>query len=259
MKDVQSERDLRNIAIKKVGVNNVKYPISVINREKEIVYTVATINMYVDLPHHYRGTHMSRFLEVISKHNVNLNLQNLDNILKDIRKKFECEKAHLEISFPYFINKKAPVSKISSPLEYECKVECELDSSEKLNLITEVRVPVTTLCPCSKEISEVGAHNQRAEVIIRVKASKLVWFEELIEIAERSASSPIYTLLKRNDEKFVTEHAYKNPKFVEDVARDVVLNLRKDDRILYYSVEVISYESIHKHNAYACIYEEIKR
>ncbi len=257
MKDVQNEKDLRNIPINKVGVNNVKYPLSVINREGNIIHTVANINMYVDLPHHYRGTHMSRFLEIISKHNVNLNFHNLDNILKDIRRKFDCKKAHLEINFPYFINKKAPISKISSPLEYECKVECEMDEDEKLKLITEVKVPVTTLCPCSKEISENGAHNQRADVIIRIKSSRLIWFEELIEIGEKSASAPIFTLLKRSDEKYLTEHAYKNPRFVEDTARDIVLKLRKDQRIKWYSVEVISYESIHKHNAYACITELI--
>ncbi|MGC8765504.1 MAG: GTP cyclohydrolase FolE2 [Brevinematia bacterium] len=256
MRDVQNEKDLRNIPINKVGVNNVKYPISVIDRSGAIQHTVATINMYVDLPHHYRGTHMSRFLEVISRHSVNLNLHNLDAILKDIKKLYECEVAHLEIAFPYFLNKKAPVSKIESPLEYECKVECELDNSEKLKLITQVKVPIHTLCPCSKEISEFGGHNQRADVIIRIKSSKLVWFEELIEIAEKSASAPIFSLLKRRDEKFITETAYKNPKFVEDVARDVVLQLRNDKRISWYSVEVISYESIHKHNAYACILKE---
>ncbi len=256
MKDVQNEKDSRNIPINKVGVNNVKYPISVIDINGTVQHTLATINMYVDLPHHYRGTHMSRFLEVIRKHSVNLNLHNLDAMLKDIKKLFECEVAHLEISFPYFLQKKAPVSKIESPFEYECKVECELDNTEKLKLITQVKVPVHTMCPCSKEISNFGGHNQRADVIIKIKSSKLVWFEELIEIAEESSSAPIFTLLKRSDEKFITEKAYQNPRFVEDVAREVVLRLKDDPRIKWYSVEVISYESIHKHNAYACILKD---
>lgn len=256
MKDVQNEKDLRNIPINKVGVNNVKYPISVIDKNGNLQNTIATINMYVDLPHHYRGTHMSRFLEVISRHNVKLDLQNLDTILKDIKKLFDCEVAHLEICFPYFLYKKAPISKIVSPLEYECKVECELDNTEKLKLLTQVKVPIHTLCPCSKEISAFGGHNQRADVIIKIKSSKIVWFEELIEIAEKSASAPIFSLLKRSDEKFITETAYKNPKFVEDVARDIVIQLKNDVRIKWYSVEVISYESIHKHNAYAFILKE---
>jgi len=256
MKDVQNEKDQRNIPINKVGVNNVKYPLSVIDKNGKIQHTIATINMYVDLPHHYRGTHMSRFIELISKHNVNLNLQNLDSILKDILKTFDCELAHFEVVFPYFLYKKAPISKIESPTEYECKVECEMDKTEKLKLITEVKVPVHTLCPCSKEISGYGAHNQRAEVKIRIRSSKLVWFEELIETAENCASAPIFTLLKRKDEKFITEMAYNNPKFVEDVAREIVIKLKKDNRISWYSVEVISFESIHKHNAYAYIVKE---
>jgi GTP cyclohydrolase I len=255
MKDVQNEKDVRNIPINKVGVNNVKYPISVIDRNGGIQHTVATINMYVDLPHHFRGTHMSRFIEIIRKHNVNLNLRDLDRIMKDIISAFQCEDAHLEIEFPYFIYKKAPVSKLESPLEYICRVECEMKKNEKLKLTTIVKVPVQTLCPCSKEISSYGAHNQRAIVTIKVITNKLVWFEELIEIAEKSASTPIFTLLKREDEKLITENAYRNPKFVEDVARDVVLHLKNDSRIDWYSVEVTSFESIHNHNAYACIFK----
>lgn len=253
MRDIQNEKDNRNMPIDKVGVSNLKYPISVLDRGGETQHTVASINMFVDLPHHYRGTHMSRFIEVISRHSMNLKLGNLDQILKEIRETFDCETSHLEVEFPYFIYKKAPVSGISSPMEYLCKVECSMGKEEKLDLIMEVRVPVHNLCPCSKEISEDGAHNQRGEVTIRAKTSKLVWFEELIEIAESASSAPLYTLLKREDEKHITEKAYHNPKFVEDTARDVAITLDKEPRIVWYSVEVKNFESIHNHNAYAFI------
>lgn len=235
------------------GVRDVTYPISVQDRSGSLQHTVATINMTVDLPHHFRGTHMSRFLEIISRHSMNLKLDGLGRILADMKKTFECETSHLEVEFPYFISKKAPVSGIESPLEHICRVDAKMDSSGKLELVMEVRVPVHNLCPCSREISECGAHNQRGEVTIRAVTSRLVWFEELIDVAEASASAPLYTLLKREDEKFVTEQAYRNPKFVEDTARDAALALEKDPRVLWYSVEVRNFESIHKHNAYARI------
>lgn len=253
MKDVQNERDNRNIPINKVGVSNLSYPISVLDKNGTLQHTVATLNMFVDLPHQYRGTHMSRFIEIIARHSMNLDIHNLDTILKEIRTAFDCETAHLEIEFPYFIIKKAPVSKIESPMEYHCRVETRLGNTEKLELLAEVSVPVHSLCPCSKEISRFGAHNQRGLVTIKVRTNKMVWFEELIDIAETSASAPLYTLLKREDEKFVTEQAYENPKFVEDTARDVALALNQDNRILWYTVEVKNFESIHNHNAYASI------
>lgn len=239
--------------INKVGVNDLRYPISVMDRNGESQHTVALINMYVDLPHHYRGTHMSRFIEVLSRHSMNLKLNNLDQILKEIKDTFDCETSHLEVEFPYFISKKAPVSQIESPMEYICRIEAKMGSSGKLELQIEVRVPVHNLCPCSKEISQFGAHNQRGLVTIKAVSSKMVWFEELIEIAEKSSSAPLFTLLKREDEKFVTELAYNNPKFVEDTARDAAIALNADSRILWYSVEVRNFESIHNHNAYASI------
>jgi len=253
VRDLQSEPDKRKIPIYKVGVNNVRYPISVLDRSGDVQHTVAQINMYVNLPHHYRGTHMSRFLEVISRHSVNLNMKELDKILKDTIKTFQCETAHLEVEFPYFIKKKAPVSMIESPMDYICRVEAQMSTEGKLKLLVEVNVPVHNLCPCSKEISKFGAHNQRGLIKIRVISSKLVWFEELIEIGEKSASAPIYSLLKREDEKFITEKAYKNPHFVEDTAREVARLLNNDSRIQWYSVEVTNFESIHNHNAYACV------
>jgi GTP cyclohydrolase IB len=253
MRDIQNEKDERNMPIDKVGVSNVKYPISVLDRKGDVQHTVASINMYVDLPHHYRGTHMSRFIEVISHHSMNLKLDNLDKILKEILETLDCETSHLEVEFPYFIYKKSPVSGIESPMEYICRVEAKMGRNEKLSLTMEVRVPVHNLCPCSKEISEDGAHNQRGEITIRAVSSKMIWFEELIEVAESSSSAPLYTLLKREDEKFVTEQAYNNPKFVEDTARDVAVALEKDPRVSWFSVEVKNFESIHNHNAYACI------
>lgn len=253
MKDVQNEADDRHIAIDKVGINALSYPITVQDRDKKAQVTVASINMYVDLPHCYRGTHMSRFIEVLSRHNLNLRLDNLEHILKDMLETFECENAHLEFSFPYFVNKTSPVSQLESLMGYQCTVYAKMKKGGSLELITSVKVPVHSLCPCSREISEYGAHNQRGEVYIQIKALQRVWFEELISIAERSASAPVYSLLKREDEKFVTELAYQNPKFVEDIAREVAIVLSADSRIKWYSVAVKNHESIHNHDAYAQI------
>ena len=255
LKDVQNERDLRNITINKVGVSDLSYPLSVLDRENRIQHTVARINMYVELPHHYRGTHMSRFLEVIARHSVGLSLQNLESILDDMKTTFDSEVSHIEVEFPYFLKRKAPVSQSESMMEYICRIEARKDS--KLRLIVEINAPVNNLCPCSKEISESGAHNQRGVIKIRIQSTKLVWFEELIEIAEESGSSPLYSLLKREDEKYITEHSYANPRFVEDSAREAALALNDDPRIQWYSVEVKNFESIHNHNAYACVEKSV--
>ncbi len=251
LKDVQNETDHRNIAINKVGISDLKYPITVKDRQNQSQHTVALVNMYVDLPHHYRGTHMSRFIEVIERYHLNLGIQNLDTLLSDMKNTFECQTSHIDIRFPYFVRKKAPVSGIESLMEYQCRVRASKDF--ELTIDTEVQVPVNNLCPCSKEISDAGAHNQRGIVSIRVQSRHLIWFEELIEIAENSSSTPLFTLLKRNDEKYITEHSYNNPRFVEDAAREVAVRLNQDSRIDRYSVEVTNYESIHNHNAYACI------
>ena len=251
MSDVQNELDKREVAIKKVGVRDLNYPVTVLDKNNGSQSTVANINMFVDLPHHYRGTHMSRFVEVLERHTVDLHPQGLEEILDDMHKSFKCETAHLEISFPYFIRKKAPVSGISSLLEYKCHLFAEKMDSLNLKLIVEV--PVTNLCPCSKEISKYGAHSQRGVIKIEVLSNHLIWLEELVKIAEDSASSPLYTLLKRVDEKHVTETAYENPRFVEDSAREVALRLRADKRIESFQVEVENFESIHNHSAYACV------
>ncbi len=254
MKDVQGQEDDRNIGIRKVGVKNLRYPICILDRQNDKQHTIASINMYVDLPHHDRGTHMSRFVEVLERHTFKLWPSDLEDILLDMRKSFACEVAHLDITFPYFIRKKAPVSEISSLMEYTCRLEAQRDGRLEMNF--SVEVPVNNLCPCSKEISTNGAHNQRGIVRISVHTRHFIWYEELIEMAEESASSPLYTILKRVDEKYITEHAYENPRFVEDAAREVAVKLHSDERVDYFTVEVENYESIHNHNAYACITSE---
>lgn len=251
LKDVQSEQDRRNIPINKVGIRDLAWPISVQDRYHQVQYTVARINMYVDLPHHYRGTHMSRFPEVMSRHSVKLGLHNLEELLDDMRQTFDCETSHLELEFPYFLPRQAPVSGLTSLMEYQAKISASKGASMCLEV--QLRIPVHNLCPCSKEIADAGAHNQRGVITITIRSSRLVWFEELIDIAEASASTPLYALLKREDEKYVTEQAYANPRFVEDSAREVCLRLNQDNRIQWYSVEVTNFESIHNHNAYAYI------
>lgn len=255
LSDVQKERDLRQVPIRKVGVRDLNYPVTVLDRTNKAQGTVANINMFVDLPHDYRGTHMSRFVEVIERHKVDLNIHNLEEILDDMIGTFSCETAHIEISFPYFIRKKTPVSGISSLMEYGCKLEARKNTVMQMKLTVDV--PVTNLCPCSKEISKYGAHSQRGIIKIVAESTKFIWVEELVKIAEDSSSSPVYTLLKRVDEKFVTEHAYNNPRFVEDAAREVAVRLRNDDRIKSFQVEVENFESIHNHSAYACVTSDI--
>lgn len=254
MKDVQSEKDHRNIPINKVGIRNLRIPIVVRDQQNKTQPTIADVNMYVNLPHHYRGTHMSRFGEILHRYAHDLSLETLLSILEEMKSRFECEEAHIEIRFPYFLVKSAPVSGTKSYMEYLCSVKASL--GEKLSLVMEVEVPIHSLCPCSKEISSYGAHNQRGIVRIQAKTSSFVWFEELITIAEKNASAPLFAILKRSDEKYITEKAYMNAKFVEDTARDIALALNRDERILWYQVEVENYESIHNHNAYAAIIKE---
>ena len=254
MKDVQSQPDDRNVGIRKVGVKNLRYPICILDRQDDKQHTIASINMYVDLPHHERGTHMSRFVEVLERHTFKLWPSDLDDILLDMRETFSCEVAHIDITFPYFIRKAAPVSGITSLMEYTCRLEARRDG--RLELTFSVEVPVNNLCPCSKEISTYGAHNQRGIIRLSVRTRHFIWYEELIEMAEASASSPLYTILKRVDEKYITESAYENPRFVEDAAREIAVKLKLDKRIDGFIAEVENFESIHNHSAYACITSE---
>lgn len=250
--DIQSSPPEQELPIEKVGIKNLRYPIRVLDRSKGYQHTVGEFNLYVDLPAHFKGTHMSRFIEVLNEFRDEVHVKNISQILKKLKKRLNARSAHLEVFFPYFIEKKAPVSGISSLMEYQAFMLASLLESEE-DLILGVKVPVMTLCPCSKSISQYGAHNQRGIVTIAVRSRKFIWLEELIEIAEESASSPVYPLLKRPDEKFVTERAYENPKFVEDVVRDVSNRLLSREGVYWFQVEAENMESIHGHNAYACI------
>lgn len=253
LEDVQSRRDHRNIPIDRVGVKGLRYPIVLLDKHKNRQHTIATVNMYVLLPSDFKGTHMSRFVEVLNENKDCIDIRRVGKILKELRERLNAKKSYIELEFPYFIEKEAPVTRIKSLMSYDCKVEASGDDKDHEIITLTVAVPVTSLCPCSKEISEYGAHNQRGIVRISAQLKDFVWIEELVEIAESSASCDIYALLKRPDEKFVTEKAYDNPMFVEDIARNATLKLQKDRRIEHFSVEVENFESIHNHNAYAFI------
>lgn len=252
MRDVQSERDHRNQEIQKVGVRGVRYPIVVLDKEQGYQPTVATVNMYVDLPHHFKGTHMSRFVEILNKYRGQIGVKELKAILQEMKRKLKAKSAYLEIEFPYFIEKHAPVTGSKGFMEYICKFYAS-SNHRKLDLSVEVNVPISTVCPCSKAISQYGAHNQRGMVRLRVRFRKLIWIEDLIRLVEESVSSDLYTILKRPDEKFITERAYENPMFVEDVVREIAVKLKADPNITWFSVEAENFESIHNHNAYAYI------
>ncbi|NTU60310.1 MAG: GTP cyclohydrolase I FolE2 [Deltaproteobacteria bacterium] len=252
MEDLQSSKDHRAIAIDKVGVKNITYPITVLDKAHGKQHTVATVNMYVSLPHHFKGTHMSRFVEVLNEHRHGVTIQNFPAVLEKIRKKLDAVAAHVEISFPYFLEKTAPVSHSKSLMAYQCSFKGSVQEG-KYDLLVEVKVPVTSVCPCSKAISAAGAHNQRSEVSLRVRFKEFVWIEDLIHTVESRASCEVYSLLKRSDEKYVTERAYNNPKFVEDIVRDVAQALLKDPNLTWFSVEAENFESIHNHNAYAFV------
>jgi GTP cyclohydrolase I len=250
--DVQNERDQRGWPINQVGVKNVKYPITVLDKQNARQSTIATFNMYVNLPHDFRGTHMSRFIEVLEAHRGEISLRSIEGILVEMKQKLKAKSSYLEITFPYFIEKKAPVSRAKSLMEYECKFIAEHNST--FHLTISIKIPVTTLCPCSKAISSRGAHNQRGMVTLTYKSKKLIWIEDIIKIVENCASGQLYTLLKRPDERFVTEHAYDHPAFVEDVVRNVAIEISKLTDIEWFKVETENFESIHNHNAYAMIH-----
>ena len=254
MRDVQNEIDYRKIEIDKVGVKNLKYPIVLFDKENDKQHTVASINMYVNLPHQFRGTHMSRFIEILNKYLREIDIHNMGNIMKEMKENLHAESAHLEMEFPYFIEKSAPVSGAKSLMGYQCKFIGELNHRIKLSL--GITIPILTVCPCSKEISDRGAHNQRGVIRILLQFKGFLWIEDVIEMLEDCASGTVYSLLKREDEKYVTEKSYDNPAFVEDVVRNVALKLEEVENILSYQAEVETCESIHNHEAYACIVRE---
>lgn len=251
LRDVQKSFDPRKIPINKVGVKNISYPIVVMDKNKALQHTVARVNMYVDLPHHFKGTHMSRFVELLNAHREEIALDKLETILAKMKEKLGASSAHLEMEFPYFIEKKAPVSRARSLMEYTCEFDATL--AEQFDFILGIRIPVTSLCPCSKELSRYGAHNQRSIITIRVRYRDFIWIEDLVQLVEECGSSPVYSLLKRADEKHVTEQAYDNPKFVEDIVREVTEKFLALENIVWFSVAAENFESIHKHSAYAAI------
>ncbi len=242
---------MRRIDIDKVGVKDIRYPIVVLDKKSRYQHTVASVNLYVDLPHHFKGTHMSRFIEILNEHRGEITIKSFPEILTRMKKRFNATTAHLEVEFPYFIEKRAPISRARGLMEYRCRFCGAL--KDTLDFMLEVRVPVLTLCPCSKEISQYGAHNQRGAVTVGARFRGFVWIEDIVDVVEASASSPVYSLLKRRDEKYVTEHAYENPMFVEDVVRETALNLRRLEEITWARIEAENMESIHNHSAYACL------
>jgi GTP cyclohydrolase IB len=253
MIDVQNQPGLNGIDIDKVGVSDVHYPIEVLDKRNNKQATTAVVNMYVDLPHHFKGTHMSRFIEVLNQYRGEITIHNMSEILQEMARSLEAKSAHMEISFKYFIEKEAPVSKAKSLMGYDCRFIGAFAQGNGEDFILEVKVPVMNLCPCSKEISATAAHNQRSEVCVRVRFNDFVWIEDIVTLVERSASCDLYALLKRPDEKYVAEHAYENPRFVEDIVRIIAKDLMTDPQITWFSVRSKNFESIHNHNAYAFV------
>jgi GTP cyclohydrolase I len=250
--DVQSSADLRHIAINRVGIKGIRHPVKVKDKSIGVQHTIATFNMYVHLPHNFKGTHMSRFVEILNEHEREISVESFEAMLRDMATRLEAQSGHIEMSFPYFVNKTAPVSGVQSLLDYDVTFTGEI-ANGKTRFTMKVLVPVTSLCPCSKKISDRGAHNQRSHVTLTLRTNSFIWIEDVVRIAEEQASCELYGLLKRPDEKYVTERAYDNPKFVEDMVRDVAAVLNADDRIDAYVVESENFESIHNHSAYALI------
>ena len=250
--DIQKEHDHRELPIDKVGVRNLRFPIRI--RDKAHVHqnTIATIGMYVDLPHQFKGTHMSRFIEVLNAHGNTIHVENIPKILSTMQEKLHAQTAHLEMNFPFFLEKTAPITNKTGLLDYGAAFDATANGTE-IDFVLEVRVNVTTLCPCSKAISSHGAHNQRGEVTVQLRSKETVWIEDVIGLIEASASSELFSLLKRPDEKYVTEKAYQNPVFVEDLVRNAATRLNEHPSVTWYKVGAENFESIHNHNAYASI------
>ena len=251
IEDVQGRADTRQIPINRVGVKDVYHPVRVKDRSNGEQHTIANFNMYVNLPHHFKGTHMSRFIEILH-HEREISVDSFRTMLEEMTQRLDADAGHIEMSFPYFVMKKAPATGVESLMDYRASLVGERREG-RTHLWLKVVVPVTSLCPCSKKISDYGAHNQRSHITITAKISEHIWIEELIELAEQEASSELYGILKRPDEKYVTERAYDNPKFVEDMVRDIAVRLNKEERVLAYVVESENFESIHNHSAYALI------
>lgn len=254
--DTQNIRDTRHIAIDQVGIKDIKHPIVVSDRSGGEQHTIANFNMYVSLPHDFKGTHMSRFVEILNQHEHEITVESFKRMITEMTERLDAESGHIEMSFPYFVNKAAPISGVESLMDYDVSFIGKLNEKQS-SVLVKVVVPVTSLCPCSKSISDYGAHNQRSHITVCVQTTGFIWIEELIETVEKVSSCELYGLLKRPDEKYVTERAYDNPKFVEDIVRDVAVQFNLDERISSYVVESENFESIHNHSAYAMI-EHVK-
>jgi GTP cyclohydrolase I len=259
MVDVQNRPDDRGLALDEVGVRDLRCPIQVLDRSDGRQTTVATLSLAVSLPHHFKGTHMSRFVEVLDAHRGEVTMRTLPALLADLRRRLDAAAAHVSVRFPYFLERRAPVSGARALMDYQCTFTGRADGDDA-DFVLAVEVPVTSLCPCSKEISDYGAHNQRGHITLEVRgvrqadgAPALIWIEELVDLAERSASAPVYPLLKRVDERHVTMQAYENPVFVEDMVRNVAHTLRDDPRVAWFRVGAVNQESIHNHDAFATI------
>src|SRR3954462_13705109 len=260
--DVQSDPDSRKLAIDKVGIKAIRHPVRIqergsTERAPKGQHTIALFNMYVGLPHHFKGTHMSRFVEILEAHEREITVETFQRMLREMVDKLEAQDGRIEMAFQSFIEKKAQVSGVKSMMDYEVLFTGEIRAG-KPRFTMKVVVPVTSLCPCSKKISERGAHNQRSHVTVTARTHDFVWIEEIVDLVEKQGSSELYGLLKRPDEKYVTERAYDNPKFVEDLVRDVAALLNLDVRIDAYVVESENFESIHNHSAYALIEKDKK-
>ncbi len=252
LKDTQSEPDFRKIPIDRVGVKNLRYPMHIRDKAHTVQPTIARVSLTVDLPHDHKGTHMSRFVEALNEFGPVLHVDNIQELLRHLRERLHSETTHAEFTFPFFLEKKAPVTGARGMMDYDVRFEAAL-SKDAFDFIATVIVPVTTLCPCSKAISIHGAHNQRGQVTYSVRFKKPIWIEDLIALVEESASCELYSLLKRPDEKAVTERAYENPVFVEDLVRNVAVRSARETEITWYRVEAENFESIHNHNAYAVV------
>ena len=255
--DVQNSLDERGVPIEQVGVTGLKYPIVVLDRNDGVQHVTAEIEMSVDLPQQFKGTHMSRFVEVLNAHRGELTMRTLPSVLSELKDRLDAASARIDVCFSYFLEREAPVSRSRGLMDYSCRFNAESNGTND-DFTLSVVVPVTSLCPCRKEISDYGAHNQRGHVTVEVKSCRddqghpeTIWIEELVELTEQSASAPLYPLLKRPDERFVTMQAYDNPAFVEDLVRNVAVRLKQDERVEWFRVHALNFESIHNHNAFA--------
>ena len=257
MHDIQGEKDSRGVALERVGLRGFRQPIEVMDRRNAKQATTAVIDVSVDLPSDSRGTHMSRFVEVLNEHRGEFTMHTIPTILERLCSRLDANRAFLEVRFTYFAERCAPVSGASALMDYECGFKGSLDAGTS-DFSQEVSVPLTSLCPCSKAISDYGAHNQRGTLRLDVRPAlaptgqpELIWIEELVELAEQCGSAPLYPLLKREDERFVTMQAYDNPVFVEDMVRNAAVRLREDPRVGQFQVEAVNEESIHNHSVFA--------